>query len=168
MPNKIDLSKRIEDLISNMDKGGLADAVRILGKGKDAKKTVEALESAMSKIDVDFDSVKKDALWALNIDEEDFFRELNSGNGYGDIYRDSGEIAADMILEYIEPFRDDVKKLITLDRTEDANTVVRAVAAALRESKCTMMEWAADFPGELADNLEECMREGNPADGFEW
>lgn len=168
MPNKIDLSKRIEELISNMDKESLADAVRILGKGKDAKKTVEALESAMSRIDVDFDSVKREALYALNIDEEDFFRELNRGNSYGGIYRDSGEIAADMILEYIEPFRDDVKKLMTLNRTEDANTVVRAVAAALRESESSMVEWAVDFPGGLADNLEECMREGNPADGFEW
>jgi predicted transcriptional regulator len=73
MPNKIDLSKRIKGLISNMDKESLADAVRILGKGKNAKKTVEALESAVSRIDVDFDSVKREALYALNIAKTGIF-----------------------------------------------------------------------------------------------
>ncbi|MGI6471673.1 MAG: hypothetical protein ACOX1N_01160 [Candidatus Methanomethylophilaceae archaeon] len=168
MPNETNPDKRIEDLISIMDEENLANAIRIMGKVTDAEKIIEALESAMSEIDVDFDSVKEDALFLLEISEENFFLELNSGNDYDDPYCDNGEIATDLVTDSIEQFKDDVKKLMILNRIEDANTVVRAVAAALRESKSLMVKLAADFPEELADNLEKCMREGNPLDGFEW
>lgn len=168
MPNETRSDERIEELISIMDEKSLADAVRILGKEADAEKTIKALESAMPVFDVDFDSLKEKALFSLDLREEDFIWELNSENDYDCPYHDNEKIATELVRDSIERFRDDVERLLILNRIEDANTVVRAVAAALRESKNLMVKCAAEFPGELADNLEKCMREGNPLEGFEW
>ena len=93
---------------------------------------------------------------------------MNSENDYDCPYHDNENIATELVWDSIERFRDDVERLLILNRIEDADTVVRAVAAALRESKNLMVKCAAEFPGELADNLEGCMGEGNPLEGFEW
>lgn len=169
MPRKtIDKGLSIDGLMKEMDHSDLVNALKALEAVVGADGVRSALESVLKQTKVVFDDVKKDALSALDVDEREFFRDLNEGCRYGGVYLDTSEVASEMVLDAIASFKDDVKKLLVVGRDDDASIIVHALAAALRDSDSVLVEWAADYPDELADHLENCIREGHPLRAFDY
>lgn len=169
MPRKaINERLSIDELMKEMNHSNLVNALKALEVVVGADGIRSALESVLKQTKVVFDDVKKDALSALDVDEREFFRDLNEGCQYGGLYQDTSEVASEMVLDAIASFKDDVKKLLAVSRDDDASIIIRALAAALRDSDSVLVEWAADYPDELADHLENCLKDGNPLKGFDF
>jgi len=159
---------KLRETVASLDTGALRDIIMSVAEDYGAGKMLKAAKAVVDlHIIVDFDMIKKDAIYVLDEEEEYFFRNL--GHDEYRSYIEPGDHAAEMIEERIKDnFYADVKALVAAGRKDDVRTYIRAIAAGLRESDSILCEWSPDFPGEYADHLEECMEKGEPLEGFDW
>ena len=101
--------------------------------------------------DIDFESISDDVFWALDsIDVHDLW---NRSGSTVDGYISPGEMAVEMIEEELEPFQQEIFRLIELGLHQESKLCCMGVLKGLymyeHNSKSEFKNWASDIPGEL-------------------
>ena len=163
-----DIEEHIAELMGSMDRIDLINTIRRLEREVGPEKTLDCLRGVIGSMEVDFDECKEQVAFDLNQNGKEFFHELNHRchGPYG--YVDPGEASADMILEIVQGYRDEVEKLLSVDRTDEVRAILRAIAEALREADSDLTEYAMDFPDDFASHIEECIDDEEYLDAFDW
>ena len=120
-----------------------------------------------SAIVTDKDSMREEALSALDVDYEDL-RTADDTDECGR-YMVESEIADTMARDLIdEAFRDDVRLLLELGRDDDARELMRGIADAMRECDSWLAEWSPDGPSKFADHIKDAIERGDLIERFDW
>jgi len=167
-PTMQDHEEELTELLSTMDEYKLRNLVSRIKEDLGVDSIIEYVrKSPDSDIEVDFDDIEESVIFAINMDDREFY-SIADNDGYGN-YIYPGEHAADIVKEtMISEFLDDVKALIKLGKDKEVETYLKAIASGLRKSNSILAEYAGDYMEEYADNFEECLEDGRPLDGFEW
>ena len=131
------------------------EILRVLAKtDKQVKKKIIELAELMIK-DINFEGISDDVFWALDsIDVHDLW---NRSGPSVDGYNSPEEMAFEMIEEKIEPFQQEIFRLIELGLNEEAKLFCMGVLKGLymydHDSDSEFKNWATDIPGEVFTTL---------------
>jgi len=152
----IDKAKDImKDILNRISPDEALGILRQLAKND--KRVEEEIARIAADIirDVDTEAICEDVFFVLDgIDVHELWHRSGS-TPYG--YVSPEEMADEMIEEELNPFEQEVFRLIELDMLEEAKLacmgVLKGIYKYSHESKSEFKDWAADVPGECFDHL---------------
>ncbi len=120
----------------------------------DIKKRIISIAEKIVR-NVDLDEISAEVFFDLNcIDVHELWR--NAGSGAGD-YISPEEMAFEMIEEVLEPFNQEVTRLLDLNMYSEAKFycmgVLKGIYEFEHESKSEFKDWAADMSGECFNGI---------------
>ncbi|MFH0812325.1 MAG: hypothetical protein V2A69_05740 [Pseudomonadota bacterium] len=145
----------MKDILDRISPNEALEILRQLAKND------KEIEERISKIaediirDVDVEAICEDVFFALDgIDVHELW-DRSGSTSYG--YVSPEDMAVEMMEEEIDPFNQEVFRLIELNMPEEAKLscmgVLKGIYKYSHESKSEFKDWAVDVPGECFSNL---------------
>jgi hypothetical protein len=140
----------MKNLLDKISPNEALEILKLLAKtDTQTKKKILDIAENMIK-DIEYDSICDDVFWAL--DGIDVHELWNSSGSTIDGYISTGQMAVEMIEEELEPFQQEVFRLIELGLSQEAKLycmgVLKGIYMYEHDSKSEFMDWATDIPGE--------------------
>ena len=140
----------MNNLLDKISPSEALEILKLLAKtDTQTKKKILDIAENMIK-DIDYDSICDDVFWAL--DGIDVHELWNSSGSTVDGYISTDQMAVEMIEEELEPFQQEVFRLIELGLSQEAKLycmgVLKGIYMYEHDSKSEFKDWATDIPGE--------------------
>ena len=154
----------MKNLLDKISPNEALEILKLLAKtDTQIKKKILDIAENMIK-DIEYDSICDDVFWAL--DGIDVHELWNSSGSTVDGYISTEQMAVEMIEEELEPFQQEVFRLIELGLSQEAKLfcmgVLKGIYMYNHDSKSEFKDWATDIPGEcfhhLLDEWEKCSK----------
>jgi hypothetical protein len=145
----------MKDILNKISPNEALDILRQLAKND--KKIEEKISKIAEDIirDVDLEAICEDVFFVLDgIDVHELWDRSGSTS---DGYISPEEMAVEMMEEELDPFNQEVIRLIELNMPEEAKLscmgVLKGIYKYSHESKSEFKDWAVDVPGECFSHL---------------
>jgi DNA phosphorothioation-dependent restriction protein DptG len=140
----------MNNLLDKISPNEALEILRLLTKtDTQIKKKIIDIAENMIK-DIEYDSICDDVFWAL--DGIDVHELWDSSGSTVDGYISTDQMAVEMIEEELEPFQQEVFRLIELGLSQEAKLycmgVLKGIYMYEHDSKSEFKDWATDIPGE--------------------
>jgi len=145
----------MKNILDKISPNEALEILRLLAKtDKQIQKKILDIAEKMIK-GIDFECICDDVFWALDgIDVHDLW---NRSGSTVDGYISPGEMAVEMIEEELNPFQQEIFRLIELGLYKEAKLYCMGVLKGLymyeHDSKSEFKDWATDMPGECFSYL---------------
>lgn len=149
--------KDLKNLLDKISPNEAFGILRLLARtDKQIKKKILDIAEHMIK-DIEYESISDDVF--LVLDAIDVNELWNSSGSTPDGYISTDEMAFEMIEKELEPFQNEVFRLMELDMVQEAKLycmgVLKGIYKYEHESDSEFKNWAVDIPGECFHDLLE-------------
>lgn len=145
----------MKNILDKISPNEALEILKILANSdKQIKRKIFDIAEKMVK-NIEFDGICDNVFWALDgIDVHDLW---NRSGSTVDGYISPGEMAIEMMEEELQPFQQEIFRLIELGMPQEAKLYCMGVLKGLymyeHDSKSEFKDWATDIPGECFSYL---------------